>query len=148
MDTAVNQNGSNPKNPNKNVVVIAVLSAAIILLLGGVLFFGKKSGTNTNQSNGNAALPLPTEVAVQLTSTGFVPKDVSIKTGSAVRWTNSSGVQGTVNSDDHPTHKLFPEMNLGTFSSGSTLVHIFTKPGVYRYHDHFHPDFKGTVTVQ
>lgn len=148
MDTATNPNVSNnPMSNNKNVIITGVIIVVVLLLFVGVLGFSKKSNNTQNQVN-PTAMPLPKESAVSLTASGFEPQTVTIQAGGAVRWTNNSNKSATVNSDDHPTHRKFPELNLGEFSNGSTLVHIFTKPGTYTYHNHFSPDQKGTVIVQ
>lgn len=130
-----------------------LIGGIVLILLIGIFFF-VASGTKQLQPQKTAqqtptTMPLPKEVAVELTNDGFTPEEVTIEAGSAVRWTNtSSAARATVNSDDHPTHKRFPELNLGEFQKGSTLVHIFTTPGTYTYHNHFSPKQTGTVIVK
>lgn len=141
----------NQQAVNKNIPYLLILFLAIILIAAGVFYLNSRQGRSVSlkrsvvPTNAN----LPKEVTVRLTNTGFVPEKVTIKAGGAVRWTNESGDDNaTVNSADHPTHQLHKELNLGTFSKGSTLVHIFEKPGTYAYHDHFHPARTGTITVE
>ena len=85
---------------------------------------------------------------VTLTETGFSPETVTIKAGQKVTWNNKSGAAATVNSDIHPTHALYPPLNLNEFSNGESLELVFDKPGTYTYHDHLHPDRRGTVVVK
>lgn len=131
------------KSNSKNRVLI--LGVVVVLLVLGILAFvlfnkGKQSSQNPN---------LPKEVSVELTESGFKPDTVTIETGSAVRWTNKTNDEHvSVNSDDHPTNKKYPEMNLGEIPKDSTVAHIFNKPGTYTYHDYFHPERKGTVVVK
>lgn len=131
------------KSNSKNRLMIA--GVVVVLLILGVLAFvlfkkGKQSSPNPN---------LPKEVSVGLTEKGFQPNSVTIETGSAVRWTNKTNDEHvSVSSDDHPTNKKYPEMNLGEIPKDSTVVHIFNKPGTYTYHDYFHPERKGTVVVK
>jgi plastocyanin len=61
---------------------------------------------------------------------------------------NKSGKTVTVNSDNHPTHKLYPFLNLGAFENGSSVQAVFDKAGTYTYHDHFNPSNIGKVIVQ
>lgn len=132
---------------NKKYLLIALL--LVVLVLGGLLLRNRNKSTEPVATQQEPQSVLPKEVTVTLTKNGFEPKNVTIRVGSAVRWVNDSGDDNaTVNSDDHPAHKENKEMNLGTFSAGSTLVHIFTTPGTYGYHDHFHPEKIGTVTVE
>lgn len=63
-------------------------------------------------------------------------------------WTNKSGATATVNSDAHPTHLLWPFLNLGSFDDGKSLSVVFDKAGTYTYHNHFSPSQKGTVIVE
>ncbi|HYN85122.1 MAG TPA: plastocyanin/azurin family copper-binding protein [Pyrinomonadaceae bacterium] len=73
----------------------------------------------------------------------FVPRELTVKAGTAVTWTNDGGSH-TVTSD------------AGAFSSptltrGKTFSHRFTRPGAYRYHCAFHggagSGMSGTVVV-
>jgi hypothetical protein len=91
--------------------------------------------------------PLPQEATVFLTNSGFAPAKLNIKSGSAIQWLNDTPNKASVNSDNYPTNKLYPELNLGQFSKGSSLVHIFVKSGTYTYHDQFNPKNTGTIVV-
>ena len=77
---------------------------------------------------------------VNIKSTGFVPKTVTIAGGDTVQWKNVD----TVN------HQVIA--NSGAFASGQIGPnHIYAKrldtPGTYNYHDALHPTLKGTVKV-
>ncbi|MEP6909377.1 MAG: cupredoxin domain-containing protein [Actinomycetota bacterium] len=77
---------------------------------------------------------------VNIKSTGFVPKAVTIAGGDTVRWKNVD----TVN------HQVIA--NSGAFASPViTPTHTYSKrldtPGTYPYHDALHPTLKGTVKV-
>jgi plastocyanin len=138
-----------PKQDKNKVFIFIILIAIVAFGIGVFLLSKQNNKPATNQITQPQARPLPKEVTVHLTKTGFVPASVKISAGGAIRWKNDSGDDNaTVNSDDHPTHQKYKEMNLGVFSKGSTLVHIFDTPGTYTYHDHFHPDRKGTIVVE
>lgn len=68
--------------------------------------------------------------------------------GTTVVWVNNNGQAATVNSDPHPTHTLFPFLNLGGFEDGSSVSAKFDKVGVYTYHNHLDPTETGTVIVE
>ena len=77
---------------------------------------------------------------VNIKSTGFAPKTVTVAGGDTVIWKNVD----TVN------HQVVA--NSGAFVSGQiTPNHTYTKrldtPGTYAYHDALHPTLKGTVKV-
>jgi len=80
-------------------------------------------------------------ITVQIKSTGFVPKFITINHGDSVRWKNV----------DTKTHQVVA--NDGSFASpiigaGKTYTHTFNNGGTYRYHDALHPSLTGTVKVK
>ena len=91
---------------------------------------------------------LPKESLVILDKNGFIPKEVTIKIGDAIRWKNTSGSDQTVNSDDYPTNQRFKELNFGIFSNGSSFVYIFKKSGTYTYHNQYQPKSTGKIIVK
>lgn len=116
---------------------------AFILLFGFLLFEGKYR----RQSSGNPPGPI-TENTVTLTASGFAPTELTIKVGQAVRFKNASLVSASVNSDDYPANRKFPELNLGKFAPNQTLIHVFTKAGKYSYHNQMLPQNVGTIVVK
>ncbi len=77
---------------------------------------------------------------VRITSTGFSPQRVTIKTGDSVKWTNR----------DTKSHQVVA--NNGAFVSpilapGRTYTKRFTASGTYRYHDGLYPSRTGRVVV-
>jgi plastocyanin len=81
-----------------------------------------------------------TTKTVKITATAFSPSSVTIKTGDAVKWSNS----------DTKAHQVVA--NNGAFASptiaaGKTWTHTFNTSGTYRYHDALHPALTGKVVV-
>ncbi|MEK6275708.1 MAG: cupredoxin domain-containing protein [Actinomycetota bacterium] len=77
---------------------------------------------------------------VNIKSTGFVPKTVTIAGGDTVQWKNIDTVK----------HQVVA--NSGAFASGqlapnATYRKRIDAPGTYPYHDALHPTLKGTVKV-
>ncbi|OIP57464.1 MAG: hypothetical protein COX79_00510 [Candidatus Levybacteria bacterium CG_4_10_14_0_2_um_filter_36_16] len=128
---------------NRILIAIAILVALVVLI-------APKPEQQTTTNN-NTALPIKKVVisqTVNLTSKGFAPQTVTIKVGESVRWTNKSSAKASVNSADHPSHKLFPFLNLGLFNPGSTVQARFNSAGTFTYHNHFAPTQTGTVIVK
>ena len=78
---------------------------------------------------------------VQIRSTGFAPKGVTITAGDSVTWRNA----------DTKNHQVVG--NGGQFASpilgpGKTYTHAFAQAGKFGYHDALHPSLKGTITVK
>src|SRR2546421_749456 len=90
---------------------------------------------------GSTASAVPTATkTVKITRTAFTPSSVTIKTGDAVKWTNT----------DTQNHQVVS--NNGSFVSpvlaaGKTYTHTFRTSGTYRYHDGLHPSITGKVVV-
>jgi plastocyanin len=89
---------------------------------------------------GFAVASIATLKTVNIRSTGFSPKTVTIAGGDTVRWKNVD----TVN------HQVVA--NNGAFASGQiapskTYSKRIDTPGTYNYHDALHPTLKGTVKV-
>ncbi|GEM_PF-786304 len=110
---------------------------------------------NTNATNINAVnqnintnTSSPASTTITITSSGFSPKNLTVKSGSAVTWKNSSGGTVEVASDPHPTHTDLPDLNSGSLANGASYTYTFSKLGTWGYHDHFDPTVKGTVVVE
>jgi plastocyanin len=83
--------------------------------------------------------------AVTISNFKFDPKEVKVKAGTVVTWTDSGG-KHTVTSDDG-------SFDSGTLTAGGSYQHKFEKPGAYPYHCMFHgdrggKDMAGLVTVE
>ncbi len=129
------------------IVLIVVLAGAFMLLNNNAVNNGQKQDTQ-NQNLTPTQTQATQESNVTVTSSGFEPKTITIKAGTRVVWTNKSGTEVTVNSAVHPTHLLFPFLNLGNFANGSNVSVVFEKSGTYKYHNHLNPSQTGTVIVE
>ena len=79
--------------------------------------------------------------AVKITASAFSPKNVTINTGDAVKWTNG----------DTKNHQVIA--NNGAFASGTirpgkTYSHTFNTAGTFRYHDALHPTLTGKIVAK
>lgn len=147
---------------SKNAIIGAVVVVAVIL----ASWYFIKSSQKT------AAPPVPTEITatpspnesptpategatikeeknpVTITQSGFSPKDITIPAGETVSWMNSDTADHAVNSASHPTHTVYPPLNLDTIKPGEKKSLTFPNIGTYKYHDHLNPSLTGSVTVQ
>lgn len=126
----------------------------IVLLLVGIIYYLVNSGVSLPKQQEDSPNLTPkvqvakTQEVVTVTKNGFEPKELMVKTGTRVVWINKSDGPVTVNSNNHPSHLLFPFLNLGEFGNGSSVQVIFDKPGIYPYHNHLDSSQTGTVTVE
>lgn len=119
------------------IPIIVVVSIVILLVL-------LKTGTLSQVKKGDNT----SAITVILTSTGFIPSEITVKKGERIIWINKSGKTATINSDNHPTHLLYPFLNLGEFNTGSSVQAVFNSIGTFTYHNHYQPSEKGTITVK
>ncbi len=140
-----------------NNKLIWVIVAVVVLGTGGVLLLNNKSNNQPVQTIDQTQNAAPTQEVTQqqaqepnvtVTASGYEPKTLTVKAGTKVTWKNTSGGPVTVNSDAHPTHLLWPFLNLGKFDDGSSVSVVFEKPGTYTYHNHLDASQTGTVIVE
>lgn len=140
---------------NKVYIIVGV----VVLVLAGVTFY---STTQTQEQT--KISPSPTEsvesvtpatstvsqeeIMVTITTSGFEPKTLSVKAGTKVTWTNKSRGISNVSSAIHPTHLVYPALNLGDIANGESVSLVFDKEGTYKYHNHLNPTQTGMVVVE
>lgn len=155
---------------NKNLLIVITVIA--VFAIAGVVYTASRNETTESptpsQEDSTAVQTTPTPtlsvtenpttsesatteektVTVNLTASGYSPASITVSPGTKVIWTNNSGGPATVDSDPHPVHTSYRPLNLESFADGETHELVFTEPGTYRYHDHFHPNRTGTVIVK
>lgn len=140
-------------------LLIGLAAVVIIVVVGLVVLGGNKNQTQTSPTNQSVEQPTTpqaqsqqqqqvTTLTITADSSGFSPAILTVKTGTRVIWANKTGGDISVNSAEHPTHRLFPELNLGHIPNDSNGSVVFDKPGTYKYHDHYNPSRTGTVVVE
>lgn len=150
---------------NQKLLFGGLITALVVLLAGALLFMNKADVNETQAPIENLADDElqadedsdsteesedadQQETRVTLSASGFSPKTITINAGDKVIWMNSSGKTATIDSNPHPVHTSYPEMNLGSFSDGESLEFIFPEPGTYNYHNHLNASQGGTVVVE
>ena len=90
------------------------------------------------------ATPLPAwakEHRVSIDNLKYSPKEIKVKKGDTVVWTNSDDRDHTVTADDG-------SFNSKKMASRDTYERKFAKAGNYKYHCDYHPRMKATVIVE
>lgn len=136
-------------------LLIGLAAVVIIIVVGFVVLGGSKNESQPPETSPTVPTQAQSQQQQQITTvtitadnSGFSPAILTVKTGTRVIWTNKSGSDISVNSAEHPTHRLFPWLNLGHVPNDSNASVVFDKPGTYKYHNHYSPSQTGTVVVE
>lgn len=127
----------------KNKKAVFYIVGGIIALILAIILIPKLIGIFNKAGNAK-----PVSYNITLTASGFEPKEISIKKGDVIVWTNNSGKQASINSADQPDHQKFPFLNLGLFENGQTKQTPFNGAGTFEYVNHLNPKDTGIVTVK
>ena len=88
-------------------------------------------------------------VNVEMKPRAFTPDPITVTKGTKVCWKNDDELDRWPASNIHPTHEIFsafdPKMPV---APGETWCFVFSKLGIWKYHDHVEPDLVGTVNVE
>ena len=84
----------------------------------------------------------PTTLQATISGFAFSPREIKIKKGDTVIWTQQDNTVHTVTSDSGS------ELTSDALSIGGTYTHTFTTAGTFAYHCNPHPGMKGTVVVE
>ena len=97
--------------------------------------------TPTSPSPTEAATPSARRIEVDILISGFQPADITTGRGSTIVWANRDTVAHTVTAEDG-------SFSSGTIAPGDSFEQRFEKIRSYSYFCKFHPEMKGTVTIQ
>ena len=90
-----------------------------------------------------------TEPTIAITSQGFVPASITVKTGDTVQWLNQTDTVRKVGSNPFPARTDLPSLYSATpIQPGGSYEYTFTKSGSWGYNDPTHPTSGGTVIVR
>ena len=121
--------------------IVLLLCAAVALLAAGC------GSSNDNSSSSSTSTPAASSsgggVAVKMANIAFAPKDVTVKVGQKITWTNDDSVDHNVTADSGADFKS------KDFGKGATFEFTPDKAGKITYECTLHPNMKGaTITVQ
>ncbi|MBI4094409.1 MAG: hypothetical protein HY436_01225 [Candidatus Liptonbacteria bacterium] len=150
------------------VIIVLVVAIGIVLIVqrtgvGAPEAPGTEVVSGTTPEPGKTIAPPPTQTQsgntpppadsnrfrVRYTDNGFVPKTLTIPSGSRVEFFNDSSRQMWVASDVHPTHEILAAFDqLGTAGRGVVYAFTFDKKGTWAYHNHVRAQDTGTIIVE
>lgn len=121
------------------IIVIVVLAVAI----GGYFYIQNKDSKDATPTPVATATPqLPVQQFVTISNTGYSPAEMTVKSGTAITWTNRSDTDQSVVSSDQVNGPSSPVL-----SKSESFTFVFTTPGTYTYSNPDKTTQKGTITV-
>lgn len=142
-------------------IVIAVI-AAVLLTVGVIIAVALNQQTTapattqqtetpqneTSQPENASDSPLFEGTAtITFTNNGFSPSTLTVKKGTKVTVVNNSSNPVQFSSDNHPTHRANPEMNMMELSPGNNATFTANTLGTHGFHDHIDDSKTGTLIV-
>ena len=76
----------------------------------------------------------------------FKPKELEVKKGTTVTWTNGDAIEHSVTAGK--PGKAAPDFDSGFFTKGGSYSHTFDAPGSFTYFCKRHPNMQATVKVE
>jgi plastocyanin len=131
--------------------LMALILACLALGLaacGGDDDSGGSSGGSSDQPADTGGGAAKSSANVSMQNIQFSPKDVTIKAGGTVTFTNDESVPHDVHKESGPGDD-FSSGSDGGMQQGDTFKLKLTQPGTYDYVCHVHaPGMAGTITVR
>ena len=132
----------------KRLSMLSVLLVPALMLsacsahlgLGRILGGGGSTSTSGTKPAKATRTPSAGADAISITSGHFRPKNLTVKAGSTLTWTNTDTSAESVTSD---TPGLFDS---GALSGGATFAFTFSQAGTFPYHSTTSPIY-GSITV-
>ena len=124
--------------------ILPALCAVVALAAAGCGSSNSNSTSSGSSSSGStAAASSSGGVAIKMQNIAFAPKDVTVKVGQKITWTNDDSVDHNVTADSSADFKS------KDFGKGATFEFTPDKAGKITYECTLHPNMKGaTITVQ
>ena len=122
----------------------------ILLALCAVVALGAAGcgGSDDNSSSSSTSTPAASSsssgggVAIKMANIAFDPKDVTVKVGQKITWTNDDSTDHNVTADSGADFKS------KDFGNGATFEFTPDKAGTIKYECTIHPGMVATLTVQ
>lgn len=137
---------------SKQVIGAAIVGGLVILAAGAAFLLypitdqKAVAPSKTSTSNG-ASSNSTTAITIVFTDNGFEQSSYTVKKGQTVTVENQSSNELEFASDEHPTHRQQPELNIAPTAPGASTNFTPTKTGTWGFHDHIRSQFTGKLIV-
>ena len=133
----------------KKLAALGIVASSALILSACNPYKTSSTGGTSQAGNSQQASPAAVEGnVITYSDSGFSPTELKVKVGESITFTNSSMATVQVNSAVHPTHTLYPELNIGSIAAGESKSVTFTTTGTKKYHNHLNASQIGTIVVE
>ncbi len=123
-------------------IALALLLSSCSMHLGLSSLLGKKASSTPGASTAKATRTAASNLTgISINNGKFRPKNVTVKVGTSLTWTNNDSTPQSVTSD---APGLFDS---GPLAPGATFSHTFSTAGVFPYHSTGVAGSYGSVTA-
>lgn len=128
------------------VTAVALMAVALVASGCGHGAFGMGDHHDQMHGGGGGAPQTPvlsdaSRVNVEIAEFDFSPRELTVRPGATITWTNRD-------SAPHDATDEAGTWGTGALWQGESATVSFDSPGEYEYICTFHPNMKGTVTVE
>src|SRR3989344_970919 len=131
----------------KLIIIFCVLVVGLLVFL----FYSNNENGGNKIKEQVLVSPDLTNVATHnlvLSKDGYKPEKISIKKGEAITFSTTEDNLFWPASNIHPSHSIYPEFDPKMpVEPSQTWSFIFSKNGVFEYHDHLNPIYRGVIEV-
>lgn len=128
----------------KKKLWIIGLTVLIFLCVNTFIIISLKQTAGISQSTAKGSVH-----TIILQEDGFSPQKLTIQKGDTIIFKTELGEIFWPASNLHPSHTIYPEFDpLEPVEPNASWQFTFQKSGVWTYHDHLSPFYRGEITVQ
>lgn len=152
--------GSKKKSNTAPIVIAVAVIIAVLATAGWITWSALQKSDTTRDDNSQTtseaskndassdASSSSETATITFTDSGFSPSTLTVKSGTVVTVVNNSSQSLQFSSDDHPTHREDPEINMDVLASGEKGTFTATTTGTHSFHDHLDDSKVGTLIVE
>jgi plastocyanin len=117
-----------------------IIGLSIFMVLSVALAACSSAAPAAVESKPAGVAPASGNVSVEMKGFAFNPKELTVKVGTTVTWTN-------MDSAGHDVKAADGSWGSDTLTNGQTFSKVFDKEGSYAYVCTFHPNMTATIIV-
>lgn len=133
---------------SKKIIIAGAIFSSVLFLSGCKQILNKPSSSGPTSTQPTGQETIKQAAVVTFNNGQFSPSKLNVKKGEKIIVRNESSAKIQFDSDPHPAHNLYPELNIGTIEPGQLKTLVITKEGTYTYHNHLDASQRGQLVIE